>query len=413
MIRQHRRLSGLIICGALLLTACTSPAASESTAQPAAMAERAVQPAQPTVSAPTQVYPLPTTGSARGYPAPPAQPPASPTTEPPTDVALPAEPTLTPLATPAPLAVVQGEVVLRLGVGDPQGSSEATNIKAPRALRIGGDGTIRVLDQDSRRVLFFSPNGQLGRVLNIEADSSPIDFIVNTQGEAFILDRSYPPEVLRYSPAGKLLAKLPVSIAAVGDSIALTTAQDLILIQSDQLSWAVESKGVAVPPEIQPLTQQQAIATPRSPTLFQTVADSESSIELRVIGLTTGATGAGIGEVTRLRLPLPMGARFFNVDRAMNLYFAQISPNLDMVDLWRVLPDGTIAGGARLAPGCQLLWRTFYIDQAGAAWTLCANGEGVTVTRYLLRDTNGEPLPEVAQDAADVLWRPGRRLDAA
>jgi hypothetical protein len=43
----------------------------------------------------------------------------------------------------------------------------------------------------------------------------------------------------------------------------------------------------------------------------------------------------------------------------------------------------------------------------------------MTVTRYLLRDTNGQPLPEVAQEAADVLWRqggastqPDRRLPA-
>jgi hypothetical protein len=81
--------------------------------------------------------------------------------------------------------------------------------------------------------------------------------------------------------------------------------------------------------------------------------------------------------------------------------------------MWRVLPDGTIAGGARIAPGCQLSWRTLYVDQAGAAWTLCANSEGVTVTRYLLHDLDGQPLPEVAQEAADVLWRPGRRHDAA
>jgi hypothetical protein len=313
--------------------------------------------------------------------------------------------------------VAQGEVVLRLSAGDgPEQVGLDGNLSAdngPRALRIGADGTIRVLDQVSRRVLFFKPNGQLGRVLNVEAESEPIDFIVNTRGEAFVLDRSYPSKVLHYSPAGKLIARLPVSPAVVGDSIALTAAQDLVLVQNDVLSWAIESKSVAVPPEIQPLTQQLAIATPRSPTLFQTVVNGESSIELRVIGLTTGSTGAGIGEVTRLILPLPPGASFFNVDRAMNLYFVQMTPERDIVEVWRVLPDGTIAGGARIAPGCQLSWRTMYVDQAGAAWTLCTSGQGATVTRYLLRDSHSQPLAEAAQEAADVLWRPGRRLDAA
>ena len=152
--------------------------------------------------------------------------------------------------------------------------------------------------------------------------------------------------------------------------------------------------------------------TPRSPVIFQTVTTAEGTSELRVIGLTAGAAGDAIGQVATVALNLPADARFFNIDRAMNLYFTN-TPNVEWTNMWRVSPDGTIAGGARIAPGCQLSWRTFYIDQAGTAWTLCTSPDGATVTHYHLLDAQGQLLPAAEQEAADVAWRPGKRLDGA
>jgi hypothetical protein len=102
------------------------------------------------------------------------------------------------------------------------------------------------------------------------------------------------------------------------------------------------------------------------------------------------------------------------VDRALSLYFTRPSAENDAVDVWRVAPDGTVAGGAHVATGsCGTSWRNFYIDQAGAAWTMCVDGQGATVTRYTLQDSAGQPLPEAAKDAADVAWKPGAILNAA
>ena len=57
--------------------------------------------------------------------------------------------------------------------------------------------------------------------------------------------------------------------------------------------------------------------------------------------------------------------------------------------------------------------KAFYVDQAGAAWTMCVDAQGASVTRYTLQDSTGQPLPEAAKDAADVAWKPGARLTAA
>ena len=417
MFGQRRRLSGLIICGTLLLTACANPAASESSARPATAVERVGQQTQPLAITPTQVYPSPTIGSGRGYPLPATQPPAAPTTTPPTDTALPADTTPTPIATPAPLTMVEGEVVLRLSAGDgPEQvgiDGDASGINGPRALRIGGDGTIRILDSVNKRVLFLREDGKVVRVLKVEIE--PIDFIVNDTGEVFVYASDgarY--QVLRYSADGLLVERLPISlgVSVVADGIMLNADQDLMLVQGNQALWTIRRKGVVVAPEIQPLTRQDGAVTPRSPTIFQTAITANDTLALHIIALGAGVTGESMMQVASIETQLPADMQFFNVDRAMDIYFVN---NLggDEISIWRLTPNGIVVGGARIAPGCGLSWRTFYIDQAGMAWTLCASLRGATLTRYRLLDAQGQLLPEAQQEAADVAWRPGKRLDGA
>ncbi|MEP7189299.1 MAG: hypothetical protein ABI901_08935, partial [Roseiflexaceae bacterium] len=79
-----------------------------------------------------------------------------------------------------------------------------------------------------------------------------------------------------------------------------------------------------------------------------------------------------------------------------------------------VAPDGAVAGGAHIVTGsCGTSWRNFYIDQAGAPWTMCVDAQGTTVTHYTLQDSAGQPLPAAAAAAADVAWKPGAILTAA
>jgi hypothetical protein len=171
---------------------------------------------------------------------------------------------------------------------------------------------------------------------------------------------------------------------------------------------------VIVDPKIQPLTVQEGVVTPRSPTIFRTAPGESGTLDLRAIGLNAGTSGEHFMEVGGVTTSVPADARFFNVDRAMSLYFTRPSAEGDAVDIWRVLPDGSIAGGAHIVTGaCGTSWRNLYIDQAGAAWTMCVDAQNATITRYTLQDANGQPLPEAAREAADVAWKPGARLTAA
>jgi hypothetical protein len=417
MVRRIWRLGSQLICGILLLAACTGPNANipspterPPSTQPAATASLSE-------SYPLPATQVPTTAQSVGYPLPVTPPStAVPATEPPA----PTEGSVEPTAAPVSRSPLQGEVVLKLSAGagpDQVGvysGGDPAQFSGPQAFRIGADGTIRVLDNVNNRILFFGPDGKPARILDLGADIVPRDFIVNSQGEVFVFAGSGMNEIRHYSAKGKLLERLPVGFGVLADSIALTSAQDLLLISDNQFYWFIKHNGVVVPPKLQSVTEHEGIGTPRSPTLFQTVTGADGTVDLHVIGLTTSVSGDRMSEVVTVKTGLPDGARFFNVDRAMNLYFTQITPDHDAVDVWRVLPDGTTAGGAHiLLDGCAFSWRTFYVDQAGTAWTLCVSAQGVTVTRYLLHDANGQPLPDTATEAADVAWKPGKRLDAA
>jgi hypothetical protein len=319
-----------------------------------------------------------------------------------------------------PLPTVEGQVVLQLSAGSGPNqvgmTGDAPNIIGPRSFRIGADGSIRVLDNVNRRVLFFDQNGKVTRTLRLDQAQEAVDFIVNNAGEVFVYSGDGGPnfQVLRYGPDGKLTTQLPVSTGVSADGIMLTAAQDLMLVQGNQTYWALLHQGVIVDPKLQPLTMQDGAVTPRSPAIFRTIPAENGGIDLRIISLNAGISGENVMEIANVTANLPADARFFNVDRAMNLYFTRPSPEGDAVDVWRVLPGGSIAGGAHILRGtCGASWRTFYVDQAGSAWTLCVDAQGAAITRYTLLDPNGQPLPEVAKEAADVAWKPGARLTAA
>ncbi|HEU4325204.1 MAG TPA: hypothetical protein VFS21_18830 [Roseiflexaceae bacterium] len=325
------------------------------------------------------------------------------------------EPAGAPAEPAAPLALAQGQQVLRLAYGADAGQ---IGQGGAAAFRIGGDGTVRVLDAVNKRVLFLGQDGAQGRVQSLAEAQEPVDFIVNNDAEVFVFDQGQGsnPQVLRYGRGGELAARYPLApgVAVNANGITLTSDQTLMLTWENSRVWTVLHRGVVVPPEVQPLTEQPGAASPRSPVLFETRAGSGAPT-LWVVGLTSSIAGDMLGEVQRLDTPLPPEARFFNVDRAMNLYFLRQSDQDETADLWRVQPDGSVAGGAQIPlTGCGLRsWRSLYVDQPGAVWTMCAVEGGVAFTRYDLLDPAGAPLAAAPPQAAEVAWRPGANFSAA
>ncbi|HEU5102357.1 MAG TPA: hypothetical protein VFU22_25215 [Roseiflexaceae bacterium] len=403
---QLRRISGLALGAALLLAACAGPSAGAPTAILA-----------PPTAAPSRA-PAATEAPATAVPA--TEPPLAAATEAPAPTEAAPTEVAQPQATIQPLATPEGLVFLQLSPGDGPNqvgiSTDGANTVGPRSFRIGADGSIRLLDNVNKRVLFFDQSGKVNRTLQLDQTQDPLDFIVNNAGEVFVYGGDGGPnfEVLRYGPDGSVTARIPVSPGVSADGIMLTAAQDLMLVQGNQTYWTLLHQGVTVDPKIQPLTVQEGSVTPRSPTIFRSLPGENGTLDLRVIGLNAGISGEHVQEVGGVTTSLPADARFFNVDRAMSLYFTRPSPQGDAVDVWRVLPDGAVAGGAHIVTGsCGSSWRNFYIDQVGAAWTMCVDGQGVSITRYLLQDSAGQRLPEAAAEAADVAWKPGARLNAA
>jgi len=377
------------------LAGCSAPAAPLPT-------QLVEQIAAPSPGAP---YPPPMSApSSKPYPPPLAAPSSKPYPAPyltPTETQpLIEEATVPPEAAPTQVALprVEGEIVLTLAPGS-----------ALVAFRIGGDGTIRLLDNSNRHILFFDEQGQLLRSVSIAEATNPVDFIVDPQGAIFVFDRGdgLTTQVLRYAPNGKLVERLPLDANVGGaDGIMLTADQDLLIVSSNQMYWSLIHKGVVVAPELQPLTIREGMATPRSPLIFRTTGDANGTHTLVLESITSPGTIANVA----LDLPQQVG-RFFNIDRAMNLYFIDDWGNSEMT-VARVAPDGVVAGGAHIhEAGCQFSWRRVYIDQSGAAWSLCANDQGTTVRRYTLLSPTGQPLPELSKEPADVIWRPGAQID--
>lgn len=385
-MRHHVRLIGTLLIGAALLAACTP--SGQSSALNNSLPAPNQQPRQQAAES---------RAAAASEPAAASRPTAS-----------------APVA--APLRRAKGQQVLRVPDGSGAGQLGTAN-GGPQSFRIGGDGTIRVLDSPNKRVLFFGQDGAQGRIVTIPEAASPIDFIVNNDAELFVFDSGAQPQVLRYGRNGKLKTRYPLNpdVSIESGAIGLTSEQTLMLFSHDsRRAWTVLHRNVVVPPQVQPLTEQQGLASPRSPVLFSTLQNQPQAL-LRVVGLTGGANGSMLTEVQQVQTSLPADALFFNVDRAMTLYFTRGDPGAGPVDLWRVDPNGHVLGGVQLdLSGCDgPTARKLYVDQAGQAWSMCSANNTVTFLRYDLLDPAGKPLPQAAGKAADVAWKPGANFTAA
>ncbi|HEY7726952.1 MAG TPA: hypothetical protein VID50_00695 [Candidatus Eisenbacteria bacterium] len=86
---------------------------------------------------------------------------------------------------------------------------EAVGIRSPVRLRYGADGTLYVLDGESRRVVALDPNGRALRVVggygSDEASLQiPVDLTLDRRGSLLVLDRGRG-AVVAFDPAGRFL----------------------------------------------------------------------------------------------------------------------------------------------------------------------------------------------------------------
>jgi hypothetical protein len=386
-MRHFKPLCLLLI--AILLTACGPSAAHPEVAG-------APEPTAPRVTA------LPTTPPT----LPTIIPTAAPTAAPSVPTAAPSVPVGAAITLPAP---AQGQRVLLL---------DQATVGRTHAFRIGGDGSIRVLDDLNNRLLFFNADGSPNRTIPLplpEPGAGVMDFIINREGEIFVLyalpDLENPQAskavVLRLSLDGSEIERLPTAPGL--DMLTMTADNDLLLAMRMPRLLTITTGGATVPAEAQPLTERVGIATPRSPMIFAFGYDDLSSgigPWLRV------SNPAGTQQVAMVRPQIPNRITgFMNVDRAMNLYF-HTDWGGDQISVTRNAPDGSYLGGVTInQPGCSFFLRGIYIDQAGAAWTMCSTDQGTAITRYPFIDQQGQPLPEAAPEPADVPWRPSATVN--
>jgi hypothetical protein len=336
----------------------------------------------------------------------------------------PAQQHATALPTAAPIAGSQGSAVLRLAPGSGQGQvgiapdpNDASLMRGPSSFRIGADNSIRVLDRINKRILFFDQQGALARTQPVAEAADPIDFIVNTRGETFVYDAGIVPEpgalrenaqVLTYDPTGTLASSFPINPQVFASGIMLTSAQDLVLVGGsfgdNALVATVLHDGKPVAPEHQLLTLKRGMPSPRSAVLFSTSEHAGGTTDLS-IGVVTGESGLILSN-----LPVPAGARFLNIDRALNLYFVQEAPGAATLNVWQIDTTGALVGGATVDfANCQQYdWRSVYVAQDGALWSMCSTAAGTAITRYDVVSPEGQPVPQAAASPPDgIPWGSG------
>lgn len=352
------------------------------------------------------------------------------------------EPVSTQVPTPEPLVqaaapALSEQIVLQLPPGNGAGQvailpnpNDSSQVQGPGSFRIGSDATIRVLDRGNKRVLFFSPDGTPGRVQPTNEAADPIDYIVNNNGDVFVLDNGVlnqetgiqtQKQVVLYKADGKLNTRYPIADTVSANGIMLNTQQDLFVVlgsfYDNPMTTVLFSAGKPIDVDHQTLTMHRGMPTPRSPMMFTSRAHpgSETGVGLDVLL-------AQLARDPRLimdNLALPGGAQFLNVDRAMNLYFMKFADQGNAVSIWRVGPDTTILGGGTIdISGCQSFdWRSIYIAQDGEAWRMCSTAEGTRVSRYALMGSDGQllgPVDKIAEEASkNVPWAPGGNFTAA
>jgi hypothetical protein len=397
MDRSSRRRARVLLIGMLatLLGACSTGAMP--TATPAATSVAGLRPTAmprptdpPPAASPVLVDPAPPTAAAE-QDGGPGTPEAQPTEQPPAE-----EP-----------PTVDGQTALTLGRGAGDG-----NIGANTTLRIGADGSIRVLDSDNRRLLFYDAAGALQREQPLAEADSPLDFIVANSGEIFVLDDAGDTTngvgpVLRYAADGTLAERIALGEKIFAAAIMLNANNDLF-VANGAYYWLIQHDGQALPAEVQPFTARVGSITPRSWAAFVSEGNQESGRATIKISKPDDVANS------QMILLVPVDQQFFNIDREMNIYATTAPYFWDSgIDVWRYNSAGVAMGGAHIdTSGCQYdssdaASRNFYIDQAGSAWVLCLNDAGATINNYHLLDSERQPLPAAASEPADVAWKPG------
>lgn len=386
--------TSLIVVTALLCAACTLSNAQNPTPQ---MLPPTIAPAPTATTAPTAAAPTAATLPTAAAP----------------------EPTSAAIGLFEP-QIAKGEVVLTLkaGTGNDQVGISGTgdDVSGPRAFRIGSDGSLRLLDTLNNRILFFTNDGKRARTLAISGVTQVTDFIVNTNGETFVLATldAGQPTILHYNQAGAVVEQIALNgtVGSSADGIMLTAQGWLMLVQGNTRSWVIRHDAIDTPPNLQALTERDVVPTPRSPALFNSTFDAMGAPNLRIFG----PNGDALTQRVAVTPESPATASFFNVDRAMNLYTAS-DFSQPQVDLYRLAPEGNVLGTVRIdASSCASTlrsWRSYYIDQVGTAWALCVTAGQATLTRYTLTNAEGQPLPDAAPTPADVAWKPGANFSAA
>src|SRR5262245_3194711 len=171
MFRHLPQIGHVFVIATLLLTACTYSITPSPPPEPLRVSPSAAIPSQTPIVA--------------------IQPTSAPATA--TSVPIQPSPPIAPTPTMLVPATVPGQIILRLAPGSDIGqvgiSGQGTELKGPRTFRIGVDGTIRLLDNGNKRLLFFKPDGTLTHALPITAAQDPLDFIVDPQGHIFVFDK--------------------------------------------------------------------------------------------------------------------------------------------------------------------------------------------------------------------------------
>ncbi|HEU5087456.1 MAG TPA: hypothetical protein VFT99_08420 [Roseiflexaceae bacterium] len=396
--------------------------------QPTPASALTAVPATVPASVPTAMPATEAPGTLPEPTVPPATEAAAPTGIPETATPLPTENpselAATAIPTAVPFTMTDGKAVLNLERGNGAGQvgiapnpNDESLLIGPPSFRIGADNSIRVLDRVNRRVLFFDSSGALARTQSIADALDPVDFIVNTRGEMFVYDLGDSmqsqgladnKQVIRYNPAGDVIGRYPVHPEVFGDAIMLTALQDILIVGGsfgdNARAVAIFHDGKPVDPSHQTLTLKRGMPSPRSAVLFSTSDHQGGTTDLS-IGVVTGESGPILSN-----LPVPAGARFLNVDRAMNLYFMKPDETGSQLHLWDVDTQGALVGGATVDfSNCRLYdWRSIYVAQDGALWTMWTTESGTVISRYDFTNQQGQPLPQAAAKAPDgIPWGAG------
>jgi hypothetical protein len=372
-------------------TAEAPPVAATSAATTVATSTPQLAPAAPPTLVPTAESP----------PAAATEPPASTPTIPPTAESPPAATTA-----PVPTTIAQGEELLTIPAGSGSGQVGISATDGPPTFRIAADGSIRVLDALNKRLLFFNPGAagqpfKLAQTLDLSFLQRPIDFVVTGKGDLYVLDAEGW-TIDHLSISGKELNNIPLNPATKGkfSTISLTADGRIIGLNQNTGYLLIDAAG-PIALEDQPNAQLEGSATVRSNAIFSIVGDN-SNQRLQSLLINYG----GVAPAT-----IPLGeidgqVSFLDVNQGMEPY-VQITRGT-VAEVQRYGVDGLLLGSISIdLAGCRQVARGIYIDRPGDVYTMCVTDTGVSIKRYVMADTQGQPLPRYEQLVDSAPWAPG------